>query len=91
MLTYKYYKFPSKDLIPKLWPDGVSISIIGQMKSKNDLYDELGNKIYSGPENSYWHVNVCYEGHADLSFVQQYEIQVNTPDRIWFGQNINNT
>lgn len=87
MLTYKYYKFPSKDLIPKFWPSNVSVSEIGTVRKKN-MYDELGNVISTGSEDPAWHINVCYSGSADLSHIQQYEITVKTPNRLWFGQQL---
>lgn len=86
MLTYKYYKFPNKNVVPKFWPNNVSVIEIGPMRVTQSVYDSLGNVISTGTEDSAWHINICYSGNADLSHIEQYEIFVKTPKRIWFGQ-----
>lgn len=86
MLTYKYYKFPNKDLVPKFWPENVSVIEIGPIKKSKSVLDELGNVISPGIEDTAWHVNVCYTGAADLSHIKEYEIFVKTPKTVWFGQ-----
>lgn len=69
MITYKYYRFPSKDIVPRYWPNNVNVSEVGLLLS------------HPG-----WHINVCYQGKADLSHIQEYEITVQTPTQIWYGQ-----
>jgi hypothetical protein len=82
MLTYKYYRFPDSSLCPPIdeWPSGVSVDVIGQ------IIDEEGSESTPPTYKEGWHVNVVYQGEPDLSFVQAFEIQVNTPVRKWLGQ-----
>jgi hypothetical protein len=79
-MTYKYYKFPTKDYVPTFWPKNVSVSEIGFIPSNKLDYN--GNKII----DSSWYVNVSYNEFVDLSTITPYEIQVKTPNRLWFGQ-----
>jgi hypothetical protein len=89
-MNYKYYKFPSKQLAPSLtqWPEDVSVEVIGQIKDTPGVYDENGYEILPPTYIDGWHINVAYQGYVDLSFVQQYEINVHSPRRVWFGQEI---
>jgi hypothetical protein len=89
-MIYKYYKFPSKKTMPPLneWPEGICIEEVGLIKKTNEVLDEQGNEIVPPVYFDGWHVNVVLQGYVDLSFVQQYEIHVNTPRRLWFGQEI---
>jgi hypothetical protein len=90
MITYKYYKFPSKEIMPPLsaWPLEVNIHEVGPIGNNNAVYNSLGQEIQPQTFLSGWHVNACYQGTPDLSFVQQYEIVVNNPKCIWFGQSV---
>lgn len=86
MITYKYYKFPSKISVPTNWPQGVCVHQVGNIFSTYPTYNNLNIEITPGVFLSGWHVNVCYEGNIDLSFVKQYEITVGNPKCKWFGQ-----
>jgi hypothetical protein len=88
MIQYKYYKFPSEAEAPDVseWPEGISVDVVGTIADFPVMYDGQGNIANSATYLDGWHVNVCYEGDKDLSFVQQYEITVNTPVRAWLGQ-----
>jgi hypothetical protein len=88
MLTYKYYKFPNKQAVPSLksWPNNVSIHHVGKLSNEDGVYDSLGREIQPPTYKEGWHVNVCYQGNANLNFVQQYEINVNNPKHTWYGQ-----
>jgi len=88
MITYKYYKFPSQSTVPLLssWPSNVSVHEVGVIGNNDATYNNLGQEITPQTFLSGWHVNVCYQGNVDLSFVQSYEINVNNPKCIWFGQ-----
>jgi hypothetical protein len=88
MITYKYYKFENKESVPSIWPDSVNVDEVGLIKETDPVYDENGNVIQPATYKDGWHVNVCYQGDVDLSFIQQYEINVGNPKRIWFGQQI---
>lgn len=90
MIEYKYYKFPSQGDVPNddEWPIGVNVDQIGKIIDQPGTYDEEGNELTSPTYLDGWHVNVCYQNGADLSFIQEYEIQVNSPVRVWFGQPI---
>lgn len=89
MITYKYYRFPSKDLVPnpERWPDGVFYYEIGTILNNDGIYDVSGCELQAPTAKPGWHVNVCYEGIKNLNFIQQYEIQVNSPNCTWSGQN----
>jgi len=89
-MNYKYYKFPNKSSMPPLssWPEGVTIEVVGKIKKNKEVLDDLGNEIKPPVYFNGWHVNVVFQGLVDLSFVQQYEIHVNTPQRIWLGQEV---
>jgi hypothetical protein len=86
MITYKYYKFPSKELVPKVWPVNVSINEIGTIYNNDGIYNELGEQIQPPTPKQGWHVNICYQGNINLSHLQQYEINVQSPNHIWYGQ-----
>ncbi len=90
MITYKYYKFPSKELIPPLsaWPSNVSVHEVGLISNNDAVYNNLGQEVEPQTFIPGWHVNVCYPDTADLSFVQEYEITVTNPRCIWFGQTV---
>lgn len=88
MITYKYYKFPSKEYVPKIWPTNVNISEIGLIKENDAIYDNEGNEIEPIKYKEGWHVNICYQGNADLSGIESFEITVLTPNRLWFGQQV---
>lgn len=90
MLTYKYYKFPDASLCPSVdeWPEGVSVDVIGQIIDQEGTYDEEGNELVPPTYKDGWHVNVVYQGEPDLSFVQAFEVQVQTPTRMWLGQTL---
>jgi hypothetical protein len=90
MITYKYYKFPNKESVPPKseWPSNVNIDDIGLIGNNDGVYDELGQETKPQTYKSGWHVNICYEGEANLDFVKEYEIQVQSPRQIWFGQSI---
>jgi hypothetical protein len=91
MIKYYYYKFPNKELVPKVWPDRVEVYEVGTLFNKDGVYDEYGRKIaYPTPKNG-WFVNICCQSDVDLSFISQYEIKVTTPNCIWYGQDINIT
>jgi hypothetical protein len=77
-ITYKYYKFDSKEQMPTLWPDNVDITEIVFIRKEEDL-----ERRYI--DNS-WYVNVVYSGNVDLNFLKPFEITVKTPRRVWFGQ-----
>jgi hypothetical protein len=85
-MTYKYYKFPNKESVPKQWPLNVSVNEVGIMYNNDEVYNELGELVTPPTPKEGWHVNVCYQGQVDLDSIKQYEIQVNTPLRKWFGQ-----
>lgn len=85
-MTYRYYKFPNKETVPTSWPEGVSISEVGRIGNKDMVYDNEGRTIKPQTYKSGWHVNICYQGDIDLSFISQYEIEVQTPRQVWFGQ-----
>jgi hypothetical protein len=85
-MTYKYYKFPNKNLVPKIWPEGVSVSEVGLIKKINPVYDDHGNIIEPPQYHDGWHVNVCYRDNVNLDFLNEYEITVNNPKQKWFGQ-----
>jgi hypothetical protein len=90
MLQYKYYKFPSKDLVPPRdeWPEGVSVSEVGQIVDQPGTYDEEGNQLTAPTFIEGWHVNIVHQNEPDLSFVEQFRIEVNTPIQIWLGQQV---
>lgn len=87
-MTYKYYKFPNKESVPPLpmWPKNVSINEIGIIPNNDAVYNEAGIMIEPPTAKSGWHVNVCYDEPVNLDFLKEYEIQVQTPRRTWFGQ-----
>ena len=87
-MQYKYYKFPSKEFTPKRseWPSNVSVEEIGLISNNNETFDEHGRLVSPATYKEGWHINICYQGTVDLSFVEQYEIQVLTPKRTWLGQ-----
>lgn len=87
-MNYRYYKFPNKESMPPfhMWPRDVSITQLGTLYSNETVYDDYGNLILVPLEG--WHVNICYSGNVNLDFISQYEIQVNTPVRTWFGQEV---
>jgi hypothetical protein len=90
MITYKYYKFPNKQTVPgpMEWPDEVFYYELGTIYNNDGVYEPGGIVVQKPTPKPGWHVNVCYQGDKDLSFIQQYEIQVNTPNCIWSGQQI---
>jgi hypothetical protein len=86
MITYKYYKFPNQSFVPENWPSNTNVHQVGKIFDTYPVYNNLNMEISAGTYLSGWHVNVCYEGSIDLSFVQQYEITVEAPICKWFGQ-----
>lgn len=72
--------------MPKVWPDGVSVSVIGRIVDEQPIFNEQGVVIEPATYKPGWHVNVCYNGDINLTHLEQYEIEVNSPRRIWFGQ-----
>ena len=90
-ITYRYYKFPSKETALKKedWPSSVSCYEIGTLYNNDAEIDELGRIIKPATPKSGWHINISYNTNPmiDLSFVQQYEIYVQTPSNLWLGQN----
>jgi hypothetical protein len=88
MITYKYYKFPNKDLVPKPgeWPENVFYYEIGTLYNNDGVYGPGGVVIEEPTPKPGWHVNVCYQKQADLSFLNQYEINVETPNCVWGSQ-----
>lgn len=86
MIIYKYYKFPAESSVPKTWPAGVNVYQVGRIFNSLPVYNNVNTEISPGTYAEGWHVNVCYEGNIDMSFVQQYEITVNNPVCKWFGQ-----
>ena len=88
MITYKYYNFPTKDLVPKPneWPEGVYYYELGTIFNKDGEYDVNGLVLQSPTAKPGWHVNVCYQKPINLDFIQQYEIDVTSPECIWSGQ-----
>jgi len=89
-MTYKYYKFPSKEDMPPLnkWPQNISINEIGTIVNNDGVFNEFGEVIKPPTVKPGWHVNVCYQGNVNLEFVKQYEINVQTPMRTWLGQEV---
>lgn len=87
-MTYKYYKFPNKQVVPSRdkWPREVSVEEIGTITNKDGVYDEHGAVIQPPTVKEGWHVNICYQGTINLDFIKQYEIDVITPKRKWMGQ-----
>lgn len=85
-MTYKYYKFNDESDAPTSWPSGVSVSVVGRIIEQKPIYDDGGVVIQPPTYKPGWHINICYSGNIDLSRLQQYEIQVGSPRRIWFGQ-----
>jgi hypothetical protein len=90
MIKYKYYKFPNKELVPKPgeWPEGVFHYEIGIIYNNDGVYGPGGVVIKPPTPKPGWHVNVCYQGSNNLDFIQQYEINVITPNCIWSGQEL---
>ena len=90
MLNYKYYKFPDETFCPSPdeWPEGVSIDVVGLIVEQEAMFDEDGEELTPTIYKEGWHVNIVYQGTPDLSFVEKFEIQVDTPIRYWFGQPI---
>ena len=91
-ITYKYYRFPTKNEIPKLeeWPINVSYSNVGTIYDNDAEYDELGNIIKPQTPKPGWHINVSYNTNplVNLDFIKQYEIDVKTPRYLWLGQEV---
>jgi hypothetical protein len=85
-MTYKYYKFNNENEVPKSWPTGVSVSVVGRIIDQQPVYNESGIVIQPPTYRPGWHINICYKGNIDLTHLQKYEIQVKTPKRVWFGQ-----
>lgn len=87
-MKYKYYRFPNKESVPSynMWPRDVSITQLGILYSGEWVHDNNGNLVPVPLEG--WHVNICYSGNVNLDFITQYEIQVNSPVRTWFGQEV---
>lgn len=85
-MIYKYYKFPNKDMVPKTWPEGVSVSEVGLIKKTEPVYDDRGYVIQPATYYDGWHINICYQGDVNLEFIHDFEVAVNTPRRKWFGQ-----
>lgn len=87
-MTYKYYRFPNKNLVPSLdkWPKSVSVCEIGIMYNNDGEYNDLGDEIKPPTPIYGYHVNICYQGEVNLDFVKQYEIEVQSPKRKWLGQ-----
>jgi hypothetical protein len=87
-MEYRYYKFPTKESVPdlKLWPANVSVYEVGYIKKKPEVMDNFGNEIEPAEYLDGWHVNVCFEGEADLNFLEGFRINVKSPNYIWFGQ-----
>jgi|688.fasta_scaffold217793_2 hypothetical protein len=87
-MEYQYYKFPNKESVPslELWPSNVSVYEVGIIKRKDEVMDEWGNEIEPAEYFDGWHINVCFEEKADLDFIQQYRINVSSPDYLWYGQ-----
>jgi|LakMenEpi03Aug12_release.lakeMendotaPanAssembly.Ray.scaffolds.fasta_scaffold748413_2 hypothetical protein len=86
MTTYKYYKFSTEQAVPTNWPNGVNVHQVGRIIDTYPTYNNLNIQTNPPTFLSGWHVNVCYEGNIDLSFVQDYEIIVANPICKWFGQ-----
>jgi hypothetical protein len=86
MITYKFYKFPEQNSVPQVWPTKVNLHEVGQIVATKPVFNNLNVEISAATFLSGWHVNVCFEGDVDLSFVQQYEITVEAPICKWFGQ-----
>jgi hypothetical protein len=89
--TYKYYKFPSKEAVPKPeeWPSNVSYSEIGLMYNNDAKLSPTGSVLIPATAKPGWFVNVCYNTNPliNLDFIKQYEINVETPSFLWLGQN----
>lgn len=85
-MIYKYYKFNTEEEAPKSWPPGVSVSVVGRIIDTPAVYNENGIVLEPPTYKPGWHINICYEGNVNLNHLQQYEIQVNSPRRVWFGQ-----
>jgi len=87
-MTYRYYRFPNKNVVPPLnkWPEGVSVCEVGYLTKDDGIYNELGEEIKPPSVIYGWHINVCYQNNPNLDFVKQFEIFVDTPKRKWLGQ-----
>jgi len=87
-MTYKYYKFPNKNLVPptQAWPKNVSVFEIGYILNDDGVYNNVGEEIKAPTLKPGWFVNVCYQDDVNLDFVKQYETVVNSPRYKWFGQ-----
>lgn len=90
MITYKYYNFPNKNLVPKPyeWPEGVYYYEVGVIYNQDGIRDQNGITIQAPTSKPGWHVNVCYQKPVNLDFIQQYEINVNSPEYVWSGQKL---
>jgi hypothetical protein len=85
-MFYKYYRFNNEQEVPQTWPPGVSVSVVGRIIDTPPVYNESGIVTEPLTYKPGWHVNICYTGNVNLSHLNQYEIQVNSPRRVWFGQ-----
>ncbi len=92
-MVYKYYKFPTQGDVPNddEWPANINIDQVGKILEKPGTYDALGNEITPPTYKNGWHVNICFkEGSVGnyyfLYSLEQYEINIKTPNRVWFGQ-----
>lgn len=87
-MEYRYYKFPNKKSVPDLmlWPSGVNVYEVGYIKKTSEVMDNFGNEIEPAEYYDGWHVNVCFKEGVDLSFIENFRINVKSPDYIWFGQ-----
>jgi hypothetical protein len=85
-MVYKYYRFNSKEEAPEFWPAGVSVSVVGRIIDQEPVLNEQGIIIEPSTYKPGWHVNICYNGDVNLTHLEQYEIEVKSPRRIWFGQ-----
>lgn len=90
-ITYKYYRFPSKELVPspEKWPLNVSYSEIGLLYNNDAEFNESGDIIKLPTAKPGWYVNVSYNSNPliNLDFIKEYEIPVETPSFLWLGQN----
>lgn len=90
-ITYRYYKFPTKDLAPKpeQWPSEVSYFEVGTLYNNDAIINEQGIVVKPPTAKTGWFVNVCYNSNPliKLDFIQEFEINVQTPNYLWLGQN----
>jgi hypothetical protein len=89
MLYYKYYKFPNKESVPRAqWPANISVHEVGIIRNNDGKYDVYGNVIEEPSNKEGWFVNICHRDGVDLSFVEEYRVNVKTPNCLWAGQEV---